>query len=381
MPQSKTATRRKAARPAARKLTAQQKFAIMRDDMKSIMVERDEEIDVVLTALIAGEHPLLVGPPGTGKSMLLDLLLSWMGEDVVKFQCLFNAHTMPEEIFGPVSVTGLKQDVYRRITTNKLPEAHVAFADEIFKAQSSILNTMLRILNERQYDNGDGQLSQCPLRICVAASNEWPSDTDGGRELGALFDRFLFRKVVRPISRSARETLLWEQPEYAKLSTKITPDEIDDAIAEAYDLEFTQAAKTTLVDILDELNKQGIFPGDRRMFKSIKAAKAYAYLCGADEVDPEHLEILAHVLWDDPAEQPEECAKIVVRLANPEVAKVNGLLQQASDVLTKCTPTEAVPKLQAIQKELSQMGSDRGQQATEYIGKEIKRLYDAVIGA
>ena len=82
-----------------------------------------------------------------------------------------------------------------------------AFADEIFKAGSSILNTMLRILNERTFENGDGQFRKVPLAMCVAASNEWPGD-DGGKELGALFDRFLLRCKVDPLPRAQLPVLM-----------------------------------------------------------------------------------------------------------------------------------------------------------------------------
>ena len=100
-----------------------------------------------------------MGPPGTAKSLLADALVSWM--DGAKFQILLTKYTTPEEVFGPVSLAGLKTDHYRRITTARLPEAQVGFIDEILKASSAILNTLLTILNERQFDN-DGTRHACP---------------------------------------------------------------------------------------------------------------------------------------------------------------------------------------------------------------------------
>lgn len=377
---TKSAVRKSARATSISKIRS--KFLAMREDMRKTLIERDGEIDVVLTALLCGEHVNLVGPPGTAKSLLLDTLMDWIDsdKDVKKFAALLNKHTNPEELFGPVSVAGLKNDRYERIVSNRLPEASVAFLDEIYKAGPAILNTLLRVLNEREFDNGAGGLVKCPLLLCVAASNEWPSDQDGGKELGALFDRFLFRKVVKPVSKSGRRRLLRSKNLDSKLTTTITRTEIDRAIEFVDKMDFSDAAWVTLDKILDALNDEGIFPGDRRMRKSVMAAKAFAFLNGADEVEPEHLEILAHVLWNDPQEQPETCAKVVIKLSNPEAARVNELLIQVTDVLAKSTPTEAVPKLQLIKKELERLGSDRAAEATEYIGKEIKRLYDAVIG-
>lgn len=119
----------------AERSSVQEKFTATRHELASALIERDEEIDLILTALISREHPLLVGQPGTAKSLLLDSLMTWMKGK--KFTVLFTKFTTPEEIFGPISVAGLKEDKYRRITTGKLPEADGGFADEIFSATRS----------------------------------------------------------------------------------------------------------------------------------------------------------------------------------------------------------------------------------------------------
>src|SRR5713101_4103545 len=93
----------------------QAKFLATRQELSAALIERDEEIDLVLTALVAQEHPLLVGPPGTAKSLLLDSLMGWLHGR--RFTMLFTKFSTPEEVFGPISVAGLKEDRYRRITT------------------------------------------------------------------------------------------------------------------------------------------------------------------------------------------------------------------------------------------------------------------------
>src|SRR5207253_4395607 len=139
--------------------------------------------------------------------LLLDAVLALTGG--AKFSVLLTKFSVPEEVVGPVSLAALKCDKYVRVTTGKLPEAEYAFLDEVFKASSAILNTLLKVLNERVFDAGDGVARPVPLRLCVAASNEWP-DPESGKELAALFDRFLLRKAVRPIqSQAGRQRLLW----------------------------------------------------------------------------------------------------------------------------------------------------------------------------
>jgi MoxR-like ATPase len=378
----------KAFRPEGRAHPVQEKFAAARRELSAALIERDDEVDLVLTALVAQEHVLLVGPPGCAKSLLLDAVMGWMRGR--KFTVLLTKFSTPEEIFGPISVAGLKEDKYRRITAGKLPEADGCFIDEVWKASSAILNTLLRLLNERVFDKGDGELVPVPLRLCVAASNEWPQQFEGGRELNALFDRFLLRRAVRPIlSAAGRQRLLWERDHTPRLSASITPAEIDQAHADALALPWTGEAKQALEAILRELAKEGIQPGDRRQFKSVAAAQAFAYLCGAGRVEPEHLEVLAHTLWEDPEEQPAKAAGVVARVANPAGLQVNSLLVEVEQVLAATDPrnlaqaASAASKLQEIHKKLGALkgGDGRVARAKEYVQGQIKRIKLASIEA
>ncbi len=370
--------------------TIQAKFATTRNELSSTLIERDEEIDILLTALICCQHPLLVGPPGTGKSLLSDALVSWIGG--ARFSILFNKFTVPEEVFGPIDIVGLKAGHYRRVTTGKLLEAVVAFGDECFKANSAILNTLLKVMNERVHNNGSGD-EKIPLRIFLGASNEYPNAQEGGKELGAFFDRFLFRKTVQPIRTVAgRKRLLMRarnQEGVPKLSTTITLDEIDQAHRDATSLPWTDEAWEALDTIIVELGKAGIIPGDRRQYQSVGAARAFAYLRGADRVEPDHLEILAHVLWDDPTEQPDKAAQIIARIANPSGMQVNSLILKAEDILATANVKElaqaaiATTKLGEIAKTLGTLthANGRAQKAQEYVRAEIKRIKLATVDA
>jgi MoxR-like ATPase len=356
----------------------QAKFDATRRELADALIERDGEIDLALTALIAREHLLLVGPPGCGKSLLLDSLLRWMHGR--KFSILLTKFSVPEEVFGPISIAALKEDRYRRVTAGRLPEAHLAFVDEIWKASSAILNTLLRMLNEGVFEN-DGEFARVPLRLCVAASNEWPA-AETGKELLALLDRFLFRKTVRPIVTAAGRTrLLWERDHTPRLSTTITPEEVDAAHAEAMELPWAPEARMALTEILRELAREGVVPGDRRQRKAVGAAAAYAYLCGADEVLPEHLEVLATVLWDDPVEQPEKAAQVIARIAHPAGMRVNQLLLEtetilaAVDVKDLAQAATATAKLGEIDKQLATLERDpRGARARAYVREQIKQI-------
>ena len=254
-----------------------------------------------------------------------------------------------------------------------------------YKASSAILNTLLRILNERTFDKGDGKVIKVPLKMCLAASNEWGNSQEGGKELNALFDRFLLRRTVRPIlSGAGRQRLLWERDHAPKLSTTITPEEIDQVHDDAMALPWSNDAREALESILREINKEGIQPGDRRQYKSVGAAQAFAYLNGDEEVEPEHLEILAAVLWDDPVEQPEKVAQIIAKIANPTGMRVNQLLLETEQVLNATDTKQlsqaatATAKLQEVDKQLRGLkGNGRVDRARKYVQDQIKYIKQA----
>lgn len=374
----------KLARPATD--IVQDKFCQVRKDLAASLIEREDEVDIVVTALIANEHALLVGPPGSAKSLLLDSLLAATGG--TKFSILLSKFTVPEEVCGPVSLAALKEDKYLRITSGKLPEADYAFIDECFKASSAILNTLLKILNERVYDAGDGVARKVPLKLCVAASNEWPSP-ETGKELSALFDRFLLRRTVTPIrTQVGQQRLLWTADHTPKLSTTLTPADVNQARRAARAIPWSPAAKESLEAVLKELAKNGVQPGDRRMFKTVGVVQAYAYLGGAGEVLPEHLEIAAHTLWDDPAEQPQTVAQVISRIANPTGMRVNQLLLEAEQVLGACNvrdlsdAAKAAAKLAEIERQFSTLKrNERLERARTYVKAQLKKLKLASIEA
>src|SRR5512134_3819496 len=169
-------------------------LAALLDELEHGLVERRLHVRLALLAALAGEHTLLIGPPGTAKSELARRLHLAFRE-ARYFERLLTRFSVPEELFGPLSIQALEQDRYERHTAGFLPDASIAFIDEVFKANSAILNALLTLLNEREFDNGAGR-QRCPLISVIGATNAVPEDEVGE----AFFDRFLLRLPIVPVS-------------------------------------------------------------------------------------------------------------------------------------------------------------------------------------
>jgi len=279
-------------------VTPQDKLRKIRDELQRLFLERADVIDGALAALLSAQHVLIIGPPGTAKSMLADELCRRI-DGAMYFQWLLTKFTTPEELFGAVSLKALETDDYRRVTTNKLPEAHIAFLDEVFKASSSILNAILTIINERLFHNGR-QVTPVPLLTLFGASNELPEDD----ELLALYDRFLLRFVVGYLNEDFRFLRMLQAKEPTEKTT-ITLDELRQLQAAARELPVPTAVLRRLAEVRRELQKKNIIASDRRYRQSLGLLQALAYLNGQPAVTESNLFFLEHVLWKEPSERGE----------------------------------------------------------------------------
>jgi MoxR-like ATPase len=311
------------------------------DRLKPRFVGRDEVVDLIAVAAVAGEHLFLLGPPGTAKSLLVREFATAV--HCRYFEYLLTRFSEPNELFGPIDLARLREGVVATVTAGMLPEAEFAFLDELFNANSAILNNLLTVLNERVYRRG-AETHRLPLLSAFAASNHLPDDD----ALQALFDRFLLRCKVDPIPRPQLPALLaagWAIERDGAINSRPA-----DAPS-ADDLRVMSAAvrRTDLTPVLEgyadavgKVRDLGVALSDRRAVKVLKLVAASAVLCGRSAANRSDLWVLRYV-WD----RPEQIG--------PLASLVAGLLDGAP---TEAAHPRAVPPEQidpeALARELEQ---------------------------
>ncbi len=265
---------------------------------------KDEIVRLLVVAAIAGEHAVLVGPPGTAKSALIRTFARLM--QARYFEYLLTRFTEPNEIFGPVDIAAFREGRYERRTAGMLPDAEIVFLDEVFKSNSAILNSLLTLLNERRYTSG-GQVVRCPLLSAFGAANEVPTDD----ALTAIYDRFLLRIRSDNLDAYHFQDLLMKGLGHEIAQAEDAPVEPLVSARELALLQRRLLSSTTYGEeffsqykgVVFQIRAEGVTLSDRRVVKLLKLFAASAYLDGRGQPDASDLFVLKHV-WNSEDQAP-----------------------------------------------------------------------------
>lgn len=297
----------------------QSKFDALETILNVELVERKPEIRASILTLVAGTTLFMLGSPGVGKSYLTTRLTAYI-KDARYFNILMTKFTQPEEVFGPFSLKALDDDKFERVITSYLPDSELAMVDEIFKANSSILNAFLWAINERIYRHGT-EVIDIPLSALFCASNELPADDS----LAALYDRLLFRFEVAPV-RDQRNFIKMMRTRAPKNPEPILEwHEIKTAQDEAAVVVVPDPVFEAMAELRKQLKEKGIEPTERRFVESLRIIRAAAWLDGRDTADVEDMRPLEHVMWEEPEQHPT-VKEIVLAMASPLDNEANKLL-------------------------------------------------------
>lgn len=263
------------------------KLQNFRGSLNASSLEREHVIDGLLATLLSQQNAFLLGAPGTGKSDLVRTICNGIS-GANYFGYLLTPTTDPSEIFGPVAVSKLLKDEYTRDVQGYLPDAHIAFTDELFRGSSAILNSLLTLLNERTFNNGK-EVINTPIQSIVAATNSWPDE----ESLQAFADRFLFRPTVEFLKKPASKRLLdsWAvgnetRPE---VGVHLTLPELKSLQQEAKNIKVSEEFLDKFVELWEMLATRAIVISDRRRVQILKFLKAWAVVQGDEELYPEHM--------------------------------------------------------------------------------------------
>ena len=334
-----------------------ERFKLLLQEMNRGIYEKNTEISLSLLAALAGESVILLGPPGVAKSMVARQLKTAF-RDAQSFEYLMSRFSTPDEIFGPVSIQKLKtSDTYERAVEGYLPTADVVFLDEIWKAGPAIQNTLLTVINEKIFRNGNREM-HLPLKLLVAASNELPAKGEG---LEALWDRFVIRIESRPIKleKNFRAMLLESHAdfsgstgvlghadfadnadfsgsmgksgstdfsnlkitaeEYAEWAEKICKIGVKEEVLDAI-----SAIRKSLraVNVDEAAERRNIYVSDRRWKNIVRLLRTSAFMQDREKVDICDLLPIYHCLWQEPEERDAIRSIVIRALFSPFAEKL-----------------------------------------------------------
>ncbi len=332
------------------------------EPIKQRLVGKDEIVEVMGVSLIAGENTFLLGPPGTGKSALVQEFASRLKGRA--FDYLLTRFTEPSELFGPFDLRRLREGDLVTNTEGMLPEADFVFLDELLNANSAVLNSLLMALNERVFRRGR-ETTKLPMLLAIGASNRLPED----EALAALFDRFLLRVHCGNVDSDRLGEVL--DTGWLRESTHISEPalSIDDARllqAAILNIDLT-ASRKAYIKLVGRLREAGMPISDRRAVRLQRVLAASAIVCGRAATIVSDLWVLRYI-WDNPAQMEMLNAHVesIIKefsieenatgggplsehpLARPELGPEPELLSQALDLLASDIAKPSAPDSLAL---------------------------------
>lgn len=304
------------------------------EEVSDRFYERADVVRTLMVTLLARQHSLVLGPPGTAKSEMARELTGRI-DGAAYWEILLSKFTAPTKMFGPIDVAALARGEYRQVFEGRATTAHVAFIDEIFKCSTAALNETLGYLNERIYHpESGGEPINCPLIGAITASNELP----GGEDTAAIYDRLLVRIEVGYLADPSNFAALVR-------SAVSRPDPPVRTTVELDALRYAVTRAVPAVDVPDvivdavctlraALRRRELVASDRRWRQSVGLLQASAYLDGRTAVAETDLSVLTHVLWDSPAQRPT-VEREVLQLVNPDAKEALDLADAIEELETQ----------------------------------------------
>ncbi|WP_328655874.1 AAA family ATPase [Streptomyces sp. NBC_00334] len=361
-------------RASAAQDTAERLRAIV-GELSDRFYERADVVRTLVVTLLAGQHSLVLGPPGTAKSeMARELTGRIVGASY--WEILLSKFTAPTRMFGPIDVAALARGEYRQVYDGRATTAHVAFIDEIFKCSTAALNETLGYLNERIYHpESGGAPVHCPLIGAITASNELPE----GEDSAAIYDRLLVRIEVTYLEDPSNFAALVRSAvgrPAAPARTTVELSALRQAVAEAVPaVDVPDAIVDAVCTLRAALRRRELIASDRRWRQAVGLLQASAYLDGRSVVADGDLSVLTHVLWNSPAQRPT-VEREVLQLVNPDAKEALDLADTIEELETQLDAMAGQSR-----EALSEWVIKKAHNRLAMAGKRLERLRAEAAGA
>ncbi len=356
------------------------------EELSAPFVSREEEAKVIALALLAKEHAIFIGEPGTAKSALARRAAELLNARFFKY--LLTRYTEPSELFGPLDIKALREGKYVRITKGKLPEAEIAFLDEIFNANSAILNALLSILQERILYDGYSEI-KVPLWTLIAASNRVPDEP----ELDALYDRLLLRHYTRPVAEDKWSKLLdaaWaiERGEAPPARPILSLKELEQLhkVVLSVDLSPVREKLLKLYVILEE---KGLHLTDRRKGKALKVIAAHAVINGRTSATEEDLMVLKYIAPRDEDDFEKVSVVLAEELKTPmrymrELSEIHANIREAFNLVEQMPEYDSrlldmLKTVKVTRERILTLARESGDRSIEQYANEIVEEVDELL--
>ena len=324
---------------------------LMAAQLAAGLVGREGQAQLLLLAALAGEHVLLVGPEGVGKTAMARSLGSLLctdgssmhGDEIGGyFERQLTGFTTPEELIGPLSVSDLARDRHTRVTRGYIldPTMRLGFLDEILSASSALLAGLLAVLEAP----ADAVTQANPGKnIMIVAANSVYSETDSTD--GALLDRFILRIMVPPLSAQERTSLLDDPPPHPPMMARVTLTELAMAAqTAACRVSIPAPVQTLILSVVTAARVEGASLSDRRIRRAARLLRVAAAADGRAHVSRWDCLLLSHVFVPVGNNIAASAAAVAVREAlaagvadsATELSIVEGRLSQLLDLLCEC---------------------------------------------